>query len=99
MLSCLIAVSPVITLPDARHPRSDQPLPLVHPDDPDLVHAADQVVQPLAEVLHGGGVVDQKDLLDQVGRAARKDGPQGPLQRRPGLVVEADDDGGGGKLL
>jgi len=48
-------------------------------------------------VVHGGGVVHEDDLVEQLVGGAVEDGVDGAKEDGPGLVVEADDDAGGGE--
>ena len=85
-------------LTGAQQAGSDETDSLRSPDQFDLGELPDVILQLGLQVLLGGGVVHQDDLLQQPGGRPVDDAVDGPEQGAPALVVEADDDGGGGKL-
>lgn len=79
----------------AVHPRPHQTLPLLVPDDPDLLDLGQllAVGRVVAEVVH------QDDLLDEVLGAAVQDADNCSEQCGASLVVERNDDRRRGKVL
>ena len=78
-------------------PRPDQPHPLRQPDDLHLAVLRHVLVQLAGQVRLLGGVVHKQQLGQQRAGAAVQHRVDSPEQGGPGLVVEADDDGGCGQ--
>ena len=81
----------------AHQTRSDEADAQPGAHNPHLGKLGHVALEVLLDVVHGGGVVDKDDLVEQLVGGAVEDGVDGAEEDGPGLVVEADDDAGGGE--